>query len=68
MAPTFWDEHEAANLAFQESQLLNIITDYSQNIIINSLVVRLLLEEKSIFKNLLQLPTLVVVKKFFACF
>ena len=31
MAPTFWDEHEAANFAFQESQLLNIITDYSQN-------------------------------------
>ena len=31
MAPTFWDEHEAANFAFQKSQLLNIITDYSQN-------------------------------------
>ena len=31
MAPTFWDEHEAANFAFQESQLLNIINDYSPN-------------------------------------
>lgn len=32
MAPTFWDEHEAVNFAFQESQFLNIITDYLQNV------------------------------------
>lgn len=30
VAPTFWDQHEAANFAFQEVQLLNIIAEYSQ--------------------------------------
>ena len=28
-APTFWDEHEANTLAFQETQLLNIVLEYS---------------------------------------
>ena len=28
-APTFWDEHEADTLAFQETQLLNIVSEYS---------------------------------------
>ena len=28
MAPTFWDQHEAANFVFQQVQLLNIITKY----------------------------------------
>ena len=32
MAATFWDKHEATNFAFQESQLLNIITDYSHHL------------------------------------
>ncbi len=27
--PTFWDQHETANFAFQEVQLLNIIAEYS---------------------------------------
>ena len=29
VAPTFWDQHEAANFAFQEVQLLNIIARYA---------------------------------------
>lgn len=32
MALTFCNKYEATNFVFQESQLLNIITDYSQNI------------------------------------
>lgn len=31
MAAIFWDKHEATSFTFQESQLLNIIIDYLQN-------------------------------------
>lgn len=31
IAPIFWDKYEALNFVFQKSQLLNIITNYSQN-------------------------------------